>query len=1014
FADVFSKKVAEVLPPHRPYDCAIDLLPNAKLPKSRLYSLSRPETQAMAEYIQENLAKGFIRPSQSPVGSGFFFVGKKDGSLRPCIDFRELNRITIKNSYPLPLISVLFDQLRTATIFSKIDLRGAYNLIRIREGDEWKTAFNTHSGHYEYLVMPFGLCNAPAVFQDFMNDVLREYLDRFLVVYLDDILIFSHSLEEHRKHVRLVLQKLRDHRLPLVSNYRNFVDFHFAIEEVNNDPYILPNVTLGYHIYDSCNHCKKAVKSVIQILSGPGRTVPNYSCSRQGKIAGFIGDFVSETTLPIAQLLSVYGYSQISYGATDPLLRDRNVFPYLFSTAYNDHVYFSVVLKLLKHFSWNWIGIVTTDDDSGNRESGILSSLLMSHGICIEFTAKIDIQYRIHDIGYKGTMVDNNINWQIILRSSANVIIVCGSVSLYLVETLQVANKKTLIFPPPWFNNYEMQVRFSNIFNRSLGFTHYLEPDEENNSRRRHFVNPYSKIAMKEFTRNIHPYNYPDDKFLEDTWIIRFHCLSPNENKNSLFGELYDIKLHKCSGNESIAKALSHTGSPIVYNALLTMFHALDEMLLSKEHRDSEYKVEQIDYRNKLHRYLRKIQYEVGEEKRFYFDEKGEMSTEYFIYMWLRKGWRFPEYIGVGHFTPWELPDKQFFIDSTLIIWKTDTNEVPRSQCSPNCPPGNRKIKNNIKPVCCYECVPCSKGEISNVTDSENCIKCLDIEWPNDRQDQCVSKVEEFLDYSDALAVALSSLSILFWITSVLILGIFVTYQDTPIVKANNRNLSFILLVSISMCFLCSFLFIGRPTDRTCMFRQIVFGIIFSIAVSSVLAKTIMVCIAFKAFKPGSSWRKLIGGKLCYYIVLLASSVQTIISICWLSISPPFVELDTNSYQRKIIIQCNEGSTIGFYAVLFYLGFLAVISFAVAYLGRSLPDRFNEAKFITFSMLVFSSVWIAMIPAYLSTKGKNMVAVEIFSILTSSAGLLGCIFFPKCYIILLKPQMNAKIVICNH
>ncbi|XP_063782381.1 uncharacterized protein LOC134932160, partial [Pseudophryne corroboree] len=213
FADVFSKKVAEVLPPHRPYDCAIDLLPNAKLPKSRLYSLSRPETQAMAEYIQENLAKGFIRPSQSPVGSGFFFVGKKDGSLRPCIDFRELNRITIKNSYPLPLISVLFDQLRTATIFSKIDLRGAYNLIRIREGDEWKTAFNTHSGHYEYLVMPFGLCNAPAVFQDFMNDVLREYLDRFLVVYLDDILIFSHSLEEHQKHVRLVLQKLRDHRL---------------------------------------------------------------------------------------------------------------------------------------------------------------------------------------------------------------------------------------------------------------------------------------------------------------------------------------------------------------------------------------------------------------------------------------------------------------------------------------------------------------------------------------------------------------------------------------------------------------------------------------------------------------------------------------------------------------------------------------------------------------------------------------------------------------------------------
>ncbi|XP_063813474.1 vomeronasal type-2 receptor 26-like [Pseudophryne corroboree] len=710
----------------------------------------------------------------------------------------------------------------------------------------------------------------------------------------------------------------------------------------------------------------------------------------------------------------VYIIIKISYGATDPLLRDRNVFPYLFSTAYNDHVYFSVVLKVLKHFSWNWIGIVTTEDDSGNRESGILSSLLMSHGICIEFTAKIDIKDRIHDIGYKGITVDNSINRQIILQSSANVIIVCGSVSLYMLQTLQVANKKTLIFSPPWSNNYELQIRFSNVFNRSLGVAHTLKPNEDNNSRRRHFVNPYHKIAMIEFTQSIHPSNYPDDKFLEDTWIQRFHCLSPNENKNSLFGELYDIKLHNCSGYESITKALYRTGFPIVYNALLTMFHALDDMLLSKGHHHSKYKVEQIDYRNKLHQYLKKIQYEDGEEKRFYFDEKGELSTEYIIYMWLRKGWMFPEYITAGYFIPWELPDKQFFIDSTLIIWKTAINEVPRSQCSPNCPPGSRKIKNNLKPVCCYDCVLCSKGEISNVTDSENCIKCLNIEWPNDRQDQCVLKVEEFLDYSDALAVALSSLSILFWITSVLILGIFMTYQDTPIVKANNRNLSFILLVSISMCFLCSFLFIGRPTDRTCMFRQTVFGIIFSIAVSSVLAKTIMVCIAFKASQPGSFWRKLIGGKLYYYIVLLASSVQIIISICWLSISPPFVELDTESYERKIIIQCNEGSTIGFYAVLFYLGLLAVISFAVAYLVRSLPDQFNEATFITFSMLVFCSVWIAMIPAYLSTKGKNMVAVEIFSIVTSSAGLLGCIFFPKCYIILLKPQMNTKIVICNH
>lgn len=163
--EVFNKDKACSLPPHRPYDCAIDLLPGAPLPSSRLYNLSRPERVSMENYIQESLAAGIIRPSSSPVAAGFFFVGKKDGSLRPCIDYRGLNDITVKNKYPLPLINSVFGCLQEATVFTKLDLRNAYHLVRIREGDKWKTAFNTPLGHFEYLVMPFGLTNAPAVFQ---------------------------------------------------------------------------------------------------------------------------------------------------------------------------------------------------------------------------------------------------------------------------------------------------------------------------------------------------------------------------------------------------------------------------------------------------------------------------------------------------------------------------------------------------------------------------------------------------------------------------------------------------------------------------------------------------------------------------------------------------------------------------------------------------------------------------------------------------------------------------------
>lgn len=211
--DVFSKKKADALPSHRPYDHTIPLVPGETPPFGPIYSLSEVELKALSDYLDENLDKGFIRPSSSPAGAPILFVKKKDGSLRLCVDYRALNKITVKNRYPLPLISELLDRLRAAKYFTKIDLRGAYNLVRIAEGEEWKTAFRCRYGHFEYLVMPFGLTNAPATFQHFMNDTFRDLLDQSVVAYLDDILIYSADEEEHRKHVRLVLERLRSAQL---------------------------------------------------------------------------------------------------------------------------------------------------------------------------------------------------------------------------------------------------------------------------------------------------------------------------------------------------------------------------------------------------------------------------------------------------------------------------------------------------------------------------------------------------------------------------------------------------------------------------------------------------------------------------------------------------------------------------------------------------------------------------------------------------------------------------------
>ncbi|KAF8753263.1 hypothetical protein RHS01_06867 [Rhizoctonia solani] len=213
YAEVFSEDKVTELPPHRSYDLEIVLQDQTKQVKGPVYPLRPSDDEELKRILKEQLDQGLIRPSKSHYSSPVIFVPKKNGKRRMCIDYRALNANTVKNSYPLPLISNLIEKLRGAKCFTALDLKSGYNLVRIKEGDEWKTAFKTKYGLFEYLVMPFGLCNAPATFQHFMNDILRDILDVYVIVYLDDILIFSKSREEHVTHVREVLKRLQKHKL---------------------------------------------------------------------------------------------------------------------------------------------------------------------------------------------------------------------------------------------------------------------------------------------------------------------------------------------------------------------------------------------------------------------------------------------------------------------------------------------------------------------------------------------------------------------------------------------------------------------------------------------------------------------------------------------------------------------------------------------------------------------------------------------------------------------------------
>ncbi|CAL8334828.1 unnamed protein product [Boreogadus saida] len=352
---------------------------------------------------------------------------------------------------------------------------------------------------------------------------------------------------------------------------------------------------------------------------------------------------------------------------------------------------------------------------------------------------------------------------------------------------------------------------------------------------------------------------------------------------------------------------------------------------------------------------------------------------------------------------------RELHLNQTSIQWTTGSSQVPISVCSESCPPGTRRANRKGEPVCCFDCIPCTDGEVSNETGSHQCRRCAVEFWSNTGNTACIPRKVDFLSFNETMGIVLTTGAVSGVVVTTAVFVIFLCYHNTPVVRANNSELSFLLLLSLKLCFLCALLFIGRPSVWSCRLQQAAFGISFVLCVSCLQVKTIVVLAAFRSAQPGGGGlMKWFGpgqqrGSVCFF-----TSIQVIICTIWLSLSPPIPHHDLGFQGSKVNLECAMSSVVGFAVVLGYIGFLACLCLLLAFLARKLPDNFNEAKFITFSMLIFCAVWVAFVPAYISSPGKYSVAVEIFAILASSYGLLLCIFAPKCFIILLRPERNTK------
>uniref|UniRef100_A0A667Z2Y0 Vomeronasal 2, receptor 1 n=1 Tax=Myripristis murdjan TaxID=586833 RepID=A0A667Z2Y0_9TELE len=741
----------------------------------------------------------------------------------------------------------------------------------------------------------------------------------------------------------------------------------FAIEEINLRTDLLPKTDLGYVIYDSCFTISKAVEGTLTYLTGQDEAVPNYRCGDGAPLAALVGAGGSDLSIATARILGLYHFPQVSYFSSCSALESKFQFPTFLRTIPNDVHQSTAIAKLVLHFGWTWVGTIAADDDYGKYGIKEFKEQVEEAGVCISFSETLPKVSSPEDIQ---RIVDT------VVESTAKIIVVFSSdvdLSPLIVELLRhnVTNR-TWIASEAWVTSALINqpgVSPGSVLGGTLGFG----------------VKRANIPGLQSYLLSLDPYA---DSLTEEFWETAAN--------STLSRAARAVPDGLCTGKESLQR-LNSTYSDVsqlritynVYKAVYAVAHALHNL----EHcvpgqgpfnRNSCAEITSFEPWQLMY-YLKNVRFNVPHTEEEIFFNDGDVDGYYDIINWQVKGDGELSYVIVGSYNGTAQPEARMTIQNESIVWNNEDVEHPRSVCSENCQPGTRKGIRQGEPVCCFDCIPCADGEISNTTNARECIQCSEDYWSNAVRDTCVPKTIEFLAFGEPLGITLIVISAFGALVTIAVGVVFIVNLGTPLVKANDALLSFSLLFSLVVTFLCSIVFLGEPQPWSCMTSQVALALGFALCLSSIMG--------------------IEGSPLNYH----PSSSQAVACTVWLIILPPHPVKNTAAQNVKIILECDEGSVVFICCIFAYDILLALLAFIFAFIARKLEDHLRyEAKCVTFGMLVFFIVWISFVPAYLSTRGKFMVAVQIFAILASSFGLLACIFLPKCYVLLVKPERNTE------
>ncbi|XP_026220570.1 LOW QUALITY PROTEIN: extracellular calcium-sensing receptor-like [Anabas testudineus] len=786
----------------------------------------------------------------------------------------------------------------------------------------------------------------------------------------------------------------------------------FALEEINHSATLLPGVKLGYRIHDSCAIALWGVQAALSLVGGNSTSCD--STALLNSSAGYKQEDRGDLSVPLiiggdstatAQILAkILAPLSVSYTASCSCLSNRLEYPNFFRTMPSDFYQARAFAQLAIRYKWNWIGTVAINTNYGLSAIKTFQEETQGAGVCLSFTEILNRENIVSD-------------------------------SRRAALTIQASTAKVILIFAWYTDVWELFLQLGNI---NVTGRQFLASEAWSTSGdilqdpvTRKVASGVLGIAIRSSTipgfenylRSLKPSNRPDDMFLRKLWENVFGCrpvVTPFSTYASSLPSLtnrllQETALPPCNGTESlegIQHPFTYTSQlRVTYNVYLAVYaaaHALHSLLCPI--RDSPLgensstcffpkDIKPIE----LLQQLNQVNVTTPQGESFSF-HGADITPKYDLVNWQNTPEGKLKLVLIGRVDGFDI-----HLNESAIQWSTGSNQVPVSVCSEGCAPGTRMANRKGEPVCCFDCIPCAEGEISNKTGSPQCDRCPLEFWSNAEKTACVPRQLDFLSYNETLGITLTTVAVSGVAVTTAVFVVFIYYRQTPMVRANNSELSFLLLVSLKLCFLCSLVFIGRPSVWSCQFQQAAFGISFVLCVSCLKVKTIVVLAAFRSARPGAeALMKWFGPGQQRGSVCIFTCIQVVICFIWLSLSPPVPQPDLQIPGLKVTLKCAMVSVVGFSLVLGYIGLLACTSLLLAFLARKLPDNFNEAKLITFSMLIFCAVWVAFVPAYVSSPGKYAVAVEIFAILASSYGLLFCIFAPKCFIILLRPEKNTK------